>query len=127
MAGGGGAVSAEQYRSAFDGGPRSLNDPFHRLITLLHHLDGRNPQCPDTPFAQPGVAPFLALRPAAGSMTPSVDLHREPGRSAIEVDDVRTNRMLPTEHWPSRMTGSQPASIAALQAVSLSAAAAGHS
>jgi hypothetical protein len=48
-------------------------------------------------FPEPSAAPIIALRSVVHVMTYSINLDREMRVGAVEIEHVRTDRMLPNE------------------------------
>lgn len=58
------------------------------------HLGGRIPHHGQSSSRHPGIAPNVVLRLVAHVVTPAIDLNHQARDGAVEVSDVRPNRML---------------------------------
>ena len=68
-----------------------------RRLEIAVDFSGRDAERADTRLCKPGVSHLIALRPISAIMRLSVDLDREPGVCAEEVEDIRPARMLTPE------------------------------
>jgi hypothetical protein len=68
------------------------------FIKALHQIGSRNPHQGDASRSQPRAAPQITRRSAPHIVTQSIDLDGEPCLRAIEVDHIRSNRVLPAKH-----------------------------
>ena len=63
-------------------------------IDFFHHHRRGNSQRPYALFRQPPIAPFVALGIAPHIMRRAIHFDRQPGRSAVEIEHIRADRML---------------------------------
>jgi hypothetical protein len=74
-----------------------LRDSCNHRHRRLDHRSCRKTQNPYALSAQPGVSLSVVLHLPQFQVHRSIDLHTQPGCRAIEVEDVRSNRVLSTE------------------------------
>ncbi len=63
----------------------------------------------DALLSEPIIAPQITLRPVAHVMTGAVDLDRKACLDAVEIENIRADRMLATKRRFARRALSQPA------------------
>ena len=78
---------------------RESNDGVRRFIDIAAQLRRRNTHHCHAVFLQPSVTLFVVLRPIAHVVAYAVDLDGEMRFRAIEVEHVRSNRMLEAKDW----------------------------
>src|SRR5580704_468852 len=78
---------------------RESNDGVRRFIDIAAQLRRRNAHHCHAVFLEPSVTLFVMLRPIAHVVAYAVDLNGEMGFRAIEVEDIRSDRMLAAEDW----------------------------
>jgi hypothetical protein len=88
---------------------RHANNRVGRLVDLMHQVDRGDAHHNYAVLLEPGVAALIALRPITHVIAYPVDLNREAGFGAIEVEHVRPNRMLTSKDRPARETCPQSA------------------
>jgi hypothetical protein len=81
------------------------NDGVHRFIDTAAQVRGGNAHHRHAVLLEPSVALFVMLRPIAHVVAYAVDLDGEMGFRAIEVEHVRSDRMLAAEDWLTGETG----------------------
>lgn len=79
----------------------------HHVVKVAEHLVVR--EANDTQAARPQVLRTVAVIVILLFVAQAVNLDRQPGRGAIEVDDVRADYMLPTESNAAELLGAQAA------------------
>src|SRR5580692_9122544 len=75
------------------------NDGVRRCIDIAAQLRRGNAHHCHAVFLEPSVALFVVLRPIAHVVADAIDLDGEVCLWAIEVEHVRSDRMLTTEDW----------------------------
>src|SRR5580700_10566569 len=75
------------------------NDGVRRFIDIAAQLCRRNTHHCHAVFLEPSVTLFVVLRPIAHVVAYAVDLDGEMCLWAIEVEHVRSDRMLAAENW----------------------------
>ena len=80
---------------------RHANDGVSRFIEIGRQLGRRDAHDPHTLLRQPSITTFIPLWPTAHVMDHSINLDREFRLRTIEVEHVRSDRMLTTEGRPS--------------------------
>src|SRR5580692_1322745 len=78
------------------------NDGVRRFIDIAVQFRRRNAHYCHAVFVEPSVTLFVVLRPIAHVVAYAVDLNREVCFRAIEVEHVRSDRMLAAEDWLAR-------------------------
>jgi len=84
---------------------RESNDGVRRFIDIAAQLRRGNAHHCHAVFLEPSVTLFVMLRPIAHVVAYAVDLNGEMGFRAIEVEDIRSDRMLAAEDWLAWKTG----------------------
>src|SRR5580704_6999364 len=78
---------------------RESNDGVRRIIDIAAQLRRWDAHHCHAVFLEPSVALFVMLRPIAHVVAYAVDLDGEVCLWTIEVEHVRSDRMLTTEDW----------------------------
>ncbi len=78
---------------------RLTNKAIRHVVRVGQHVRCRNPLNHDPSRCEPRIARLVPLRLIPHVVAPPIHLHRQPRRRAVEVQDVRTHRMLPPEPW----------------------------
>ncbi|VVS96206.1 hypothetical protein SPHINGO361_100032 [Sphingomonas sp. EC-HK361] len=74
-----------------------LQDVRDDAVQISHHLKSGKTQRYDTLFSEPAIPNLVSLGTVPHVMRHPVNLDREPGLRAIEVEDERAQRMLAAE------------------------------
>src|SRR5574337_2176069 len=90
-------------------GQRQSHEPVRDLVEIRQDIAGGNAQNVDALRLEPFVTFRVAPRSAFDFVNPAVDLDRESGPGAIEVQYEGSDRMLPPEGGRFLRTRSQPA------------------
>ncbi len=77
------------------------------LVEAARQVGGSNPEHRDPALAQPGFASLVASGTVSKRVRDTLNLDREPRRGAIEVENVRADRMLAAEHRQRRIACAQ--------------------
>ncbi len=83
--------------------PTSFGDSDNRSLEVVEHLFRRNAQGLETEILKMTIPTSISRGPLAPAMSFPIDLDRQPGRQAREVERVGTLRTLPSEPeaaWP---------------------------
>ncbi len=101
------ARSAVEGASASKHLCRHSNDRISRFVDLTSQFACGNAHHRHAACLKPGVAPNVALRPIAHVVTHPINLDSKTCLGAIEIENIRADRMLPTKHRLSRRTLTQ--------------------
>src|SRR5437660_6014716 len=85
-----------------------MTDPVGRLRRVLQDIGRRNPDDLYAGRPKVGVAALVALRPVSHAVRRAIHLNAETRVRAVEIQDVRPNRMLPPEGWLPGLPLAQP-------------------
>ena len=77
--------------------PGRKYDRLDNPIQIVADIPRRNSQRFDAAFSQPQVAPGVVSRLIANAVVIAIDLHRQGGGGAIEVEDIGAHRVLPAK------------------------------
>jgi len=80
-----------------EGVGRKRRDCSGDVVRVVQHFGRRNMKYPVSIFSQERVAPFVAKGTVSAGMRLAVNLHHKAGFAAEEIDDVATQRMLPSK------------------------------
>jgi hypothetical protein len=84
---------------------RHLNDRISNIFNLLGQFTCRNAEHCYVVLGKPSIAATVSLRSITHVMTYSVYLDRETRVGAIEVENIRADRMLTAKYRSSRQAG----------------------
>ena len=79
----------------------------HHIVEVTQNIGGFDPQNPDPLRPQPCVPPLIMCDPFDVIMPVSINLNRQPRRSAVKIQHIWPYRMLPPELQAVRLL-SQP-------------------
>jgi hypothetical protein len=84
------------------------HDAVHRFVKRAHHVAGGDAHDCHSSRCEPRVAAKVALRPTADIVAHAVDLDRQPGLRAIEIEHIRADRVPTAKYRQSRRALTQP-------------------
>ncbi len=79
------------------GHARCLADSTQGFVEIVRDEPVREPHDPDALPRKPAITLIVMLHGPFIGVDSSVDFHRQPGGEAEEVEDIRTDRVLPAK------------------------------